>query len=214
MTHPSNTTNRCAQRHRNQKSKQMKLGILAMAMSISLVYCQQPVNENVTHHTNMEQTEIAVFASGCFWGTEYYMQKAPGVLATRVGYTGGHVKNPSYKEVCTGRTGHYEAIEIVFDPSKITYEDLAKLFFETHDPTQSNGQGPDIGPQYRSAIFYQSEAQKTVAERLVKILEDKGYKIATALLPAAVFYGAEDYHQNYYENKGGTPYCHKYTQRF
>lgn len=192
----------------------MKKYVLALAMGAGFAHCQQPATETVTNQTNMEHTEIAVFASGCFWGTEYYMQKAPGVLATRVGYTGGHVKNPSYKEVCTGRTGHYEAIEIVFDPSKITYEDLTKLFFETHDPTQSNGQGPDIGPQYRSAVFYQNEAQLAVADSLVKFLEHKGYNIATVLLPAAIFYGAEDYHQNYYENKGGTPYCHKYTQRF
>jgi methionine-S-sulfoxide reductase len=131
-----------------------------------------------------------------------------------VGYTGGHVENPSYREVCTGTTGHYEAIEIVYDPSKITYEALAILFFETHDPTQSNGQGPDIGPQYRSAIFYQNQTEKETAEKLIHILEGKGYDIATAVLPSATFYVAEDYHQDYYDNKGGTPYCHKYTKRF
>jgi peptide methionine sulfoxide reductase msrA/msrB len=192
----------------------MKKWLLAAGLSASFAFCQQPEKEIVTQNTDMNQTEIAVFASGCFWGTEYYMQKATGVIATRVGYTGGHVVNPSYKEVCTGTTGHYEAIEIVYDPNLTSYEALAKLFFETHDPTQSNGQGPDIGPQYRSAIFYQNEAQKAVAAQLIKILEDKGYDIATVVLPAATFYGAEDYHQNYYENKGGTPYCHKYTERF
>lgn len=192
----------------------MKKWLIVAGLSVGFAFCQQPEKQMVTQNTDMNNTEIAVFASGCFWGTEYYMQKAPGVISTRVGYTGGHVVNPTYREVCTGTTGHYEAIEIVFDPSQTTYEALAKLFFETHDPTQTNGQGPDIGSQYRSAIFYQNEAQKTVAEGLMKILEDKGYKLATALLPAAIFYGAEDYHQNYYENKGGTPYCHKYTPRF
>jgi peptide methionine sulfoxide reductase msrA/msrB len=179
-----------------------------------LALCSQPATIKKEQNINLDNMEVAVFASGCFWGTEYYMQKAPGVIRTRVGYTGGHVQNPTYKQVCTGTTGHYEAIEIVFDPEIVSYETLAILFFETHDPTQTNGQGPDIGPQYRSAIFYQSESQKAVAEKLMGVLTQKGYRLATALLPAATFFVAEDYHQNYYENKGGTPYCHKYTKRF
>ena len=108
--------------------------------------------------------EVAVLASGCFWGTEFYLQKVPGVIATTCGYTGGFVKNPSYREVCTKRTGHYEAVHVVFDPAQVSFEKLVRVFFETHDPTQRNGQGPDIGPQYRSAVFFQNEAQRETAK--------------------------------------------------
>ncbi len=159
-------------------------------------------------------TKRAVFASGCFWGTEYYMKRIDGVISTTVGYTGGSVENPTYKEVCTGRTGHYEAIEIQYDPSKVDYETLARTFFETHDPTQANGQGPDIGSQYRSAIFYSSNDEKAIAEMLIALLEAKGISVATAVLESAKFWPAENYHQDYYDIKGGTPYCHKYTKRF
>jgi len=155
-----------------------------------------------------QQTSRAIFASGCFWGTEYYFGKEPGVISTTVGYTGGHVKNPTYKEVCTGKTGHAEAVEVIFDPSKTNFEKLARLFFEIHDFTQVNGQGPDIGEQYRSEIFYIDDNQKAVAEKLIKQLESKGYKVATKLEKAGEFYKAEDYHQDYYEKTGGTPYCH------
>ncbi len=159
--------------------------------------------------------ERALFASGCYWGTEYYLQKVEGVISTTVGYTGGHVKNPSYKEVCTGRTGHAETVEVIFDPTITDYETLCKIFFETHDPTQVNRQGPDIGEQYRSAIFYLSEEQKEIAEKLIKILEAKGYKVATELTKAGPFYSEiDDRHQDYYDKKGGTPYCHKYTKLF
>lgn len=161
-----------------------------------------------------EKTERAIFASGCFWGVEYHFKKKKGVLLTTVGYTGGHKKNPSYKEVCYTDTGHAEAIEVVYDPSKVTYEELAKLFFETHDPTQVNRQGPDVGAQYRSEIFYLNEKQKETAEKLIKILEGKGLKVATKLTKASTFWPAEDYHQDYYEKKNGSPYCHLYTKRF
>ena len=155
-----------------------------------------------------EGQEVAVLASGCFWGTEYYLQKVPGVLATTCGYTGGMVKNPTYREVCTKRTGHYEAVHVVFDPEKVNFEELALVFFETHDPTQRDGQGPDIGPQYRSAVFFQNEAQRETAQMLKDLLIQKGYDVATEILPGAEFYSAENYHQDYYDNKGGTPYCH------
>ncbi|MGB1551925.1 MAG: peptide-methionine (S)-S-oxide reductase MsrA, partial [Schleiferiaceae bacterium] len=155
-----------------------------------------------------EGQEVAVLASGCFWGTEYYLQKVPGVTATTCGYTGGVVKNPTYREVCTKRTGHYEAVHVVFDPEQVSFEELARVFFETHDPTQRDGQGPDIGPQYRSAVFFQNEAQREVAQKLKDLLIAKGYDVATEILPAAEFYSAENYHQDYYDNKGGTPYCH------
>ena len=160
------------------------------------------------------KTERAIFASGCFWGTEYYMQKAPGVISTTVGFTGGHVEHPTYKQVCTGRTGHAESVEIVYDPSKTSYEKLAKLFFETHDFTQLNRQGPDIGTQYRSEIFYLNDEQKQIAERLVQELRQMGYSVKTKITPAGTFWPAEDYHQDYYKNNGKTPYCHIYRPIF
>jgi peptide methionine sulfoxide reductase msrA/msrB len=162
----------------------------------------------------METTARALFASGCFWGTEYYFQRAPGVLATRVGYTGGHRDNPTYRQVCSGTTGHAEVVEVVYDPNRTTYEALARLFFETHDPTQVNRQGPDIGEQYRSEVFYLDEEQKAVAERLIGILRDKGLNVTTRVTPASTFWPAEDYHQQYYMHNGKTPYCHFYTPRF
>jgi peptide methionine sulfoxide reductase msrA/msrB len=159
-------------------------------------------------------TERAIFASGCFWGTEYHLQRVPGVISTTVGYTGGHVENPTYKQVCTDKTGHAEAVEVVYDPSKTTYEQLARLFFETHDFTQLNRQGPDIGRQYRSAIFYLDEEQKLLAERLVEALRQKGFDVKTEITAAGKFWSAEKYHQDYYKNNGKTPYCHVYRKIF
>lgn len=160
------------------------------------------------------KTDRALFASGCFWGTEYYFKQAPGVISTTVGFTGGHTENPTYKQVCTGKTGHAETTEVVFDPSQTTYEQLAKLFFETHDFTQLNRQGPDIGTQYRSAIFYLSDEQKQIAEKLAGQLKQKGYNVKTEITKAGTFWPAEDYHQDYYEKTQGTPYCHVYRKIF
>jgi peptide methionine sulfoxide reductase msrA/msrB len=159
-------------------------------------------------------TARAYFASGCFWGTEFYLQRVKGVIATTVGYTGGHKENPTYKEVCTGSTGHAETTEVLYDPTQISFKELAKIFFETHDPTQVDGQGPDIGTQYRSAIFYVDEEQKKVSEELVDVLTLMGYKVATEISPASTFYAAEDYHQDYYNYKGTLPYCHSYQKKF
>jgi peptide methionine sulfoxide reductase msrA/msrB len=158
--------------------------------------------------------EKAVFAGGCFWGVEYFLENLPGVVSTRVGYTGGEVKNPTYEEVCTGKTGHAEAVEVEFDPEQITYEELAKVFFEIHDPTQWNQQGPDMGPQYRSAVFYFNEKQKQVAEKLIEILRGQGLDVATELVAAGPFYPAEGYHQRYYDKSGKLPYCHFRVHRF
>ena len=158
--------------------------------------------------------EKAVFAGGCFWGVEYYMQQIDGVKSVVSGYTGGRLDAPTYHDVSYGNTGHYEAVEITYDPLIVDYEMLAKTFFEIHDPTQKNGQGPDIGKQYRSAIFYQNEEQKQITEKLIDQLKNKGYKVATKLLPAKTFYPAEDYHQDYYFKKGSVPYCHAYVKRF
>ncbi len=185
---------------------------------------EQFTNKNTRHCVNSislkfvpkkdESFEKVYFASGCFWGTEYYFMQAPGVVETSVGYMGGDKKNPTYKEVSTGKTGHLEATEVVYDPSITTYGDLVRLFYETHDFTQTNGQGPDIGSQYLSAIFYKDEEQKAIAEKYTNLLIDKGYRVATTLRPAPKFWKAEDYHQQYYKHKGSTPYCHIYTKIF
>ncbi|MBK5723077.1 bifunctional methionine sulfoxide reductase B/A protein [Dysgonomonas sp. Marseille-P4677] len=156
----------------------------------------------------------AYFASGCFWGTEYYFMKANGVKHTAVGFMGGHIDNPSYEQVCQKNTGHLETTEVEYDTSKTTYEDLIRLFFETHDFTQTNGQGPDIGPQYLSCIFYADDNEKEIAEKYIDILKTKGYKVATMLKPLSTFWKAEDYHQQYYEHKGTKPYCHVYKKIF
>jgi peptide methionine sulfoxide reductase msrA/msrB len=159
-------------------------------------------------------SEDAYFAGGCFWGVEYWFEKLNGVISAESGYMGGDVKSPDYKQVCSGTTGHAEAVRVRYDPTMVSYRELAKLFFEIHDPTQMNRQGPDIGTQYRSAVFHTSDEQKAEAERLIKILKDKGYDVVTAVEPAGVFWTAEEYHQNYYEVKGSQPYCHAKVDRF
>jgi len=159
-------------------------------------------------------TQKAIFAGGCFWGVEYHFSKLKGVLSAKSGYIGGLVDHPVYKQVCSGKTGHAEAVEIEFDASLVSYETLAKLFFEIHDPTQVNRQGPDIGTQYRSAIFYTDEEQKMVAEKLIGELRSKGYHVVTTIEKAGTFWAAEEYHQEYYAKTGHQPYCHIYKKRF
>jgi peptide methionine sulfoxide reductase msrA/msrB len=166
-----------------------------------------------TTHENLKK---AYFAGGCFWGVEYHFEKLPGVIKAESGYMGGHKENPTYQDVCYTDTGHLEVVEVTYDPTKIDYETLAKLFFEIHDPTQANGQGPDIGSQYLSAIFYNDEKEKETAQKLIDILKKRGYAVVTKLLPAKEhpFYRAEEYHQDYYEKNHKQPYCHSYTKRF
>lgn len=156
----------------------------------------------------------AVFAGGCFWGVEYFLQEAPGVIRTTPGYTGGKTEKPSYEEVCSHTTGHAEAVEVVFDPKATSYEALTRLFFEIHDPTQVDRQGPDIGDQYRSEVFYTSPEQKKTAEKLIGELKANGYKVATQVKPAGAFWPAEDYHRDYYKRSGKKPYCHAPVPRF
>jgi peptide-methionine (S)-S-oxide reductase len=147
----------------------------------------------------------ATFAAGCFWGVEAAFRQVPGVTATRVGYTGGTSTNPTYKQVCTDRTGHAEAVEVSYDPARVSYDDLLRVFWENHDPTQRNRQGPDIGTQYRSAIFYHDPEQEAAARASKERLERSGVHkrpIVTEIVPAQTFYQAEDYHQQYLEKRG------------
>jgi peptide methionine sulfoxide reductase msrA/msrB len=156
----------------------------------------------------------AYFAGGCFWGVDYWLRTLPGVVSVTAGYMGGKTKHPTYEQVCIGETGHAETVEVVFNSAKTTYEDLAKLFFEIHDPTQLNRQGPDVGYQYRSAIFYVDDNQKQVAERLIDQLRKKGLDVVTSVEKAKEFWPAENYHQNYYGKNGKQPYCHIPVKRF
>jgi len=161
-----------------------------------------------------KSTDTAIFAGGCFWGVEHYFLNKEGVISTKVGYIGGHKENPTYEEVCAGTTGHAEAMQVVFDPAVVSYRELAMLFFEIHDFTQINRQGPDIGEQYRTEVFYLDEAQRAVIEELFAILKEKGYNVATKLTEAGRFWEAESYHQRYYERTGNKPYCHIYRKVF
>ena len=158
--------------------------------------------------------ERAVFAGGCFWGVEYYLQQATGVIRTTVGYTGGKTKKPTYQEVCSHASGHAEAVEVIYDPLQTSFEKLARLFFEIHDPTQVDRQGPDIGDQYRSEVFYVNAAQKQAAEKLIAELKTKGWNVVTRLEPSAAFWPGEDYHRYYYQRHGKLPYCHRPEPRF
>ncbi|MFB3891396.1 MAG: bifunctional methionine sulfoxide reductase B/A protein [Phycisphaerae bacterium] len=156
----------------------------------------------------------AVFAGGCFWGVEHLFRQVPGVIAVRSGFTGGTTTRPSYKQVCTGTTGHAEAVEILFDPAKVSYEKLARYFFEIHDPTQKNRQGPDVGTQYRSGVFYIGEGQKKTAEDLIALLKKRGYDVVTEVTPFATFWAAEDYHQDYFNKHPERNSCHAPVDRF
>ena len=166
---------------------------------------KEPIKLNVT-----EDMEIATFAGGCFWCTEAVFLDIKGVEKVVSGYIGGVTKNPTYKEICTGTTGHAEAIQITFDPAQVAYEDLLEIFFATHDPTTLNRQGADVGTQYRSEIFYHSLAQKDKAENYIALIEkEKLYekKVVTKVSTATIFYPAEEYHQNYYNQNAEQGYC-------
>ncbi len=165
---------------------------------------------NMTNSINDSKMKVATFGSGCFWCTEAIFQNVDGVLKVESGYMGGHVKNPTYKEVCSGLTGHAEVLQITFNPSEVTYDELLEIFWKTHDPTTLNRQGNDVGTQYRSAVFYHTDEQKQLAERYKEQLAAADVfdqPIVTEITPSSVFYKAEDYHQNYFNLNGDAPYC-------
>ncbi len=159
---------------------------------------------------NEEKLEKATLGGGCFWCTEAVYKDLKGVTGIKPGYSGGNIKNPAYREVCTGRTGHAEVVQVTFDPKVVSFSEILQVFFMTHDPTTLNRQGNDVGTQYRSAIFYHSEEQKQTAEKVIKLFEeDHVYDdpIVTEVTPFEVFYVAEDYHFNYFEKNKNQPYC-------
>lgn len=191
----------------------MKSKFTFMAHFVLFIFLGNNMFADLFQNSNIKN---AYFAGGCFWGVEYYFEKTDGVKDAVSGYMGGRLPNPDYKSVCTGLTGHLEVVKVVYDSDKTDFETLARLFFEIHDPTQTNGQGPDIGTQYLSAVFYSDDNEKNILQNLISKLEHNGYKIATKLIPSQdyTFYKAESYHQDYYTKTGKTPYCHSYTKRF
>jgi len=196
--------------------------IMILTLAVFTISCQGKPETAVTDNNKEElnkgdlkqmdnsKLETAIFAGGCFWCTEAFFTDLKGVDKVVSGYIGGTTKNPTYKEVCSGTTGHAEAIKIIYNPDEIAYEDLLEIFFATHDPTTLNRQGADIGTQYRSEVFYTTPEQKTKAENFIKLLEDQKIfdkKIVTKVSEATEFYPAEDYHQDYYALNPNQPYC-------
>lgn len=186
---------------------------------------EQLTHKNIRHCVNslsldfvtdqtVTDTEEAIFAAGCFWGVQYYFDQLPGVLMTEVGYTGGQRSSPSYEQVCSGTTRHFEAIRVIYNPEKINFEALTKFFFEIHNFSQNNGQGPDIGSQYLSVAFYYNESQHKIIESVIAILKSKNFEVSTSVLPVTTFWRAESYHQQYYGKNKKTPYCHRQTKIF
>jgi peptide-methionine (S)-S-oxide reductase len=209
----------------NSKTIMMKLMLtVAIAGLSTLLSCAQKTNTSTNANKPMEQTtitpknnpalpatEVATFANGCFWCTEAIFEELDGVISATSGYTGGEKPNPTYKEVCTGTTGHAECLQIVYDPLKISFDELLEVFWQTHDPTTLNRQGADVGTQYRSGIFYHNDEQKATAEKYKAALDSSGAfnnRIVTEITPFGTFYPAEDYHQQYFEQNGNSnPYC-------
>ena len=195
--------------------------LAAFTGAAALISCAQNNNQNLkmnktktsekTEATFTGKADTATFGTGCFWCTEAVFEQLEGVISVTSGYAGGHVANPSYKDVCTGETGHAECVQVVYDTSKISFDELLEVFWQVHDPTTLNRQGNDVGTQYRSAVFYQNEEQKKIAESYKKELNAKKVfdnPIVTEIEPLKNFYPAEDYHQNYYNNNGDQPYCY------
>ena len=177
-------------------------------------YCVNSISLDFTPDDTVKETDEAIVAGGCFWGIEHLFKQLDGVLLTEVGYTGGELDQPDYQAVCTKTTGHLEALRIVFDKQKHSYQDIIQYFFECHDFSQTDGQGPDLGPQYLSAIFYHTKVQKEAAQSAIQTLEELNYSVATQLYPASVFWPAEGFHQAYYSKKNEQPYCHMHQSIF
>lgn len=194
-----------------------RLAGLSLLLLITLQSCAQS-DKSATKKTKMEintlvaipGVEVATFGNGCFWCTEAVFETLEGVYGAVSGYSGGNIANPSYEMVCTGRTGHAEVVQVFYDPEKISYAALLEAFFRSHDPTTRNRQGADVGPQYRSVIFYHDDQQKQLAESIIKELDSSGAypnPIVTEISPLTKFYPAEDYHQSYFENNPNQAYC-------
>jgi peptide methionine sulfoxide reductase msrA/msrB len=177
-------------------------------------HCVNALSLDFVEDNTVIDTEEIIVAGGCFWGVEHHLKEIPGVLYTAVGYTGGGVQNPTYTEICHGRTGHYEAVRVIFDNEKTTFLTLARRFFEIHDPTQAFGQGPDIGHQYQSAVFCYNQQQTRDTTQVIHELELNHYDVKTHLLPVKPFWLAEEYHQQYYTKQNKEPYCHQPVDRF
>lgn len=180
----------------------------------NLRHCVNSVAIDFVSDDAVMDTEEAILAGGCFWGVEYYLSRLPGVLNVEAGYSGGHLMDPGYEQVCAGNSGHYEAVRVIFDRTQTDYRAVVKRFFEIHDPVQRNGQGPDIGPQYQSAVFCYNDEQEATALDLISILQKKGFPVATKILDVQPFWPAEDYHQYYYSKHNKRPYCHHPMARF
>ena len=188
----------------------ISLAFVALFAGVSCGQKNKNAKKTMTNPIQTEGLELATFGSGCFWCTEAVFQNVEGVEKVESGYSGGKVKNPTYKEVCSGLTGHAEVIQLTYDPKKVTYDELLEIFWKTHDPTTLNRQGNDEGPQYRSVIFYHNDEQKRLAESYkAKLIQEQIYDrpIVTEITAFSVFYKAEDYHQNYYNLNGNAPYC-------
>jgi peptide-methionine (S)-S-oxide reductase len=206
-----------------RKKQNLKMAVTLVAAIFFIGACGQTKNSNPSTMSNTETSgksdekdvraqmiDTATFGAGCFWCVEAFFQRLQGVLQVKSGYSGGNVKNPSYKEVCNGTTGHAEVIQSTYDKSKISYDELLEVFWKTHDPTTMNRQGNDIGTQYRSAVFYHGEEQKQLAEKYKKALNDANAypnPVITEIKPFTGFYPAEEYHQNYYNQNSGQSYC-------
>jgi peptide-methionine (S)-S-oxide reductase len=191
-----------------------KIGLLSFIVACAFVMasCAQKRKQssNKNNQVNMQNTAVATFGAGCFWCVEAVYQRLDGVLKVESGYEGGQTESPTYKEVCSGLTGHAEVCRITYDTTKLKFEELLEVFWKTHDPTTLNRQGNDVGTQYRSVVFYHNEEQKQLTEAYIKQIDADGTfpnKIVTEVSPTQTFYVAEDYHQNYFNENGYQPYC-------